>query len=60
MFNNGLQFDSKIFRVYCGSHGITNRYLLPAYPWSNEQAKTTNKMIVNGLKKRLKGGREIG
>ena len=30
--NNGLQFDSKIFRSYCGELGITNRYSTPAYP----------------------------
>ena len=33
--------------------GITNRYSTPAYPQGNGQAKTVNKVIVNGLKKRL-------
>jgi len=33
--NNGLQFDSKIFREYFGSLRITNRYSSPAYPQSN-------------------------
>ena len=32
---------------------ITNRYSTPAYPQGNEQAETSNKVIVNGLKKRL-------
>ena len=51
--NNGLQFDSKMFRRYCGELGITNRYSTPAYPQRNGQAEVVNKVIVNGLKKRL-------
>ena len=51
--NNSLQFDSKMFRKYCGELGITNRYSTPAYPQWNEQAKAVNKVIVNGLKKML-------
>ena len=50
---NGLLFDSKMFRRYCGELGITNRYSTPAYPQGNGQAETVNKVIVNGLKKRL-------
>ena len=33
--DNGLQFDSKMFRNYCGELGITNRYSTPAYPQGN-------------------------
>ena len=33
--------------------GITNRYSILAYLKGNEQAETINKVIVNGLKKRL-------
>ena len=51
--DNGLQFDSKAFRKYCSDLGIKNRYSTPAYPQGNGQAKTVNKVIVNGLKKRL-------
>ena len=51
--NNGLQFDSKMFRKYCGELGIINRYSTPAYPQGNGQAKAVNKVIVSGLKKRL-------
>ena len=50
---NGLQFDSKMFRKYCGELGITNRYSTPAYPQGNGQAEAVNKVIVSGLKKRL-------
>ena len=51
--DNGLQFDSKMFRKYCGELGIINRYSTPAYPQGNRQAEAVNKVIVNGLKKRL-------
>ena len=51
--DNGLQFDSKAFRRYYYDLGITNRYSTLAYPQGNGQAETINKVIVNGLKKRL-------
>nr|XP_023873111.1 uncharacterized protein LOC111985683 [Quercus suber] len=53
ILDNGLQFDSKVFRSYCCELGITNRYSTPAYPQGNRQAEAINKVIVNGLKKRL-------
>lgn len=51
--DNGLQFNSKAFRRYCCELGITNRYSTPAYSQGNRQAEAVNKVIVNGLKKRL-------
>nr|XP_023929875.1 uncharacterized protein LOC112041189 [Quercus suber] len=51
--DNGLQFDSRAFRNYCSELGITNRYSTPAYPQGNGQAEAVNKVILNGLKKRL-------
>ena len=51
--DNGFQFDSKAFRRYCCELGITNRYSTPTYPQGNGQAEASNKVIVNGLKKRL-------
>ena len=51
--DNVIQFDSKMFRKYCGELGITNRYSTPAYPQGNGQAEAINKVIVSGLKKRL-------
>ena len=41
--DNGLQFDSKMFRKYCGELGITNRYSTPAYPQGNGQAEAVNR-----------------
>lgn len=51
--NNELQFDNKTFRRYCCELDIRNRYSTPAYPQGNGQAEAVNKVIVNGLKKRL-------
>ena len=51
--DNYLQFDSRAFRKYCSNLGIKNRYSTPAYPQGNGQAEAVNKVIVNGLKKRL-------
>ena len=51
--DNGLQFDSKAFQRYYCDLGITNRYSTPAYPQGNGQAEVVNRVIVNGLKKRL-------
>ena len=53
IFDNGLQFDSKSFREYCREFGIINRYSTPTYPQGNGQVEAVNKVIVNGLKKRL-------
>ena len=51
--DNGLQFDSKVFRKYCSDLGIKNRYFTPAYLQGNGQAEAVNKVIMNGLKRRL-------
>lgn len=51
--DNGLQFDSKTFRRYCCELGIKNKYSTLTYPQGNRQAKATNKVIMDRLKKRL-------
>ena len=53
ILDNGLQFDSKAFRQYCSDLVINNRYSTPAYPQGNGEAEAVNKVIVNGLRKRL-------
>ena len=55
--DNGLQFDSRAFREFCSELDIKNRYSIPTYPQSNEQAEAINKTIMNGLKKRLDGAK---
>ena len=51
--DNDLQFDSKSFRRYCCDLKIINRYSTLAYLQGNGQAEAVNKVLVNGLKKRL-------
>ena len=51
--DNGHQFNSKAFRRYCCGLGIKNKYSTLAYSQGNGQAEAVNKVIVNGLKKRL-------
>ena len=51
--DNGLQLNSKMFKRYCGELRFTNRYSTPTYPQGNGQVEAVNKVIVNGLKKRL-------
>ena len=38
--DNDLQFDSKMFKRYCGKLGITNMYSTPDYPQGNGQARS--------------------
>ena len=58
--DNGLQFNCKMFRRYCGELGITNRYSTPAYPQGNGQMEAVNKVIVSELKKRLDDANKKG
>ncbi|XP_075645310.1 uncharacterized protein LOC142616319 [Castanea sativa] len=53
ILDNKLQFNSKAFRRYCCEFVIRNKYSTPVYLQGNGQAKVVNKIIVNGLKKRL-------
>uniref|UniRef100_A0A2N9GFR7 Uncharacterized protein n=1 Tax=Fagus sylvatica TaxID=28930 RepID=A0A2N9GFR7_FAGSY len=51
--DNGTQFDSRPFRRYCSEFGIRNHFSSPAYLQGNGQAESSNKTILNGIKKRL-------
>uniref|UniRef100_A0A2N9HBP5 Integrase catalytic domain-containing protein n=1 Tax=Fagus sylvatica TaxID=28930 RepID=A0A2N9HBP5_FAGSY len=51
--DNGTQFDSGPFKEYCSEFGIRNHFSSPAYPQGNGQAESSNKTILNGIKKRL-------
>ena len=51
--DNGTQFDSKLFKDFCLELGIRNYFSTPAYAQSNGQAEISNKVILDGLKKRL-------
>uniref|UniRef100_A0A2N9IV79 Uncharacterized protein n=1 Tax=Fagus sylvatica TaxID=28930 RepID=A0A2N9IV79_FAGSY len=51
--DNGTQFDNGPFKKYCSEFGIRNHFFSPAYPQGNGQAESSNKTILNGIKKRL-------
>jgi hypothetical protein len=51
--DNGTQFNSGPFKKYCSEFGIRNHFFSPAYPQGNGQAESSNKTILNEIKKRL-------
>ena len=51
--DNGLQFDSRVYRNFCQELKIKNLYSTPRYPQSNSQAEASNKTLLTALKKRL-------
>lgn len=51
--DNGSHFISHNFREFCDRWRIRLNMSTPRNPQSNGQAESTNKMIVDGLKKRL-------
>uniref|UniRef100_A0A2N9HGA7 Uncharacterized protein n=1 Tax=Fagus sylvatica TaxID=28930 RepID=A0A2N9HGA7_FAGSY len=51
--DNGTQFEGKLFKGFCSELGIRNFYSSPGYPQSNGQAEVSNKVILDGIKKRL-------
>ena len=53
VFDNGPQFDSRVYRNFCQELKIKNLYSTPRYPQSNGLAEASNKTLLTGLKKRL-------
>uniref|UniRef100_A0A2N9JBM8 Uncharacterized protein n=1 Tax=Fagus sylvatica TaxID=28930 RepID=A0A2N9JBM8_FAGSY len=51
--DNGTQFEGKLFKGFCSELGIKNFFSSPGYPQSNGQAEVSNKVILDGIKKRL-------
>ena len=51
--DNGTQFEGKIFKGFCSDLGIRNFFSSPGYPQANGQAEVSNKVILDGIKKRL-------
>ncbi|KAK0585676.1 hypothetical protein LWI29_032207 [Acer saccharum] len=49
--DNGSQFISYNFKNLCDKYGIKLSFLTPCYPQANGQTESTNKTIVNTLKK---------
>ncbi|KAK4858496.1 hypothetical protein QYF36_017342 [Acer negundo] len=50
--DNGSQFISYDFKNLCDKYGIKLSFSTPRYPQANGQAESTNKTIINSLKKR--------
>lgn len=55
--DNGTQFGDRSFQNICKSLGIKQHLSSIRYPQTNGQAKATNKVTLNGLKRRLREAR---
>ncbi|XP_012833996.1 PREDICTED: uncharacterized protein LOC105954857 [Erythranthe guttata] len=51
--DNGTQFNGKKIRAWCEEMKITQKFVAVAHPQANGQVESTNRTIVNGLKKRI-------
>jgi transposase InsO family protein len=55
--DNGTQFDSGPFKAFCEQfceqYGIRNHFSTPAYPQGNGQVESSNKTLLDGIKKQL-------
>ncbi|KAJ9557089.1 hypothetical protein OSB04_011703 [Centaurea solstitialis] len=54
MCDNGSQFISEKTRKFCDERGIRLITSTPRYPQSNGLAESSNKVIINSIRKRLK------
>ena len=55
--DNGKQFDNEDFRNYCNDNMIELRFTSVAHPQANGQAEVANRIILDGLKKRVERSR---
>uniref|UniRef100_A0A2N9G037 Integrase catalytic domain-containing protein n=1 Tax=Fagus sylvatica TaxID=28930 RepID=A0A2N9G037_FAGSY len=53
MSDNGIQFESGPFKTFCEQYGIRNHFSTTAYPQGNEQAESSNKTLLDGIKMSL-------
>jgi hypothetical protein len=51
--NNGTNFTSKEFKNYCKSMAIKLNFASVAHPQMNRHVEKANRLICNGIKKRL-------
>ena len=56
--DNGTQFKGKLFNGFCSELGIRNFFSSPAYPQANGQDEVSNKVILDGIKKRLEEAKD--
>ncbi|KAJ9542340.1 LOW QUALITY PROTEIN: hypothetical protein OSB04_028846 [Centaurea solstitialis] len=57
MCDNGSQFISDKTRTFCEKRGIKLVTSTPRYPQSNGLVESSNKVIINSIRKRLKGAK---
>ncbi|XP_077252042.1 uncharacterized protein LOC143891333 [Tasmannia lanceolata] len=51
--DNGKQFDCRNFRKFCSDLKIEQRFTSVAHPQTNGQTEVTNRILLQGIKKRL-------
>ena len=51
--DNDTQFDSKLIKSFCAKFKIKNYFSIPSFPQNNGHAEASNKVILDGIKKRL-------
>ena len=56
--DNGTQFEGKVFKGFCSDLGIRNFFSSSGYPQANGQAEVSNKVILDGIKKRLEEAKD--
>ncbi|KAL8108705.1 hypothetical protein AgCh_008657 [Apium graveolens] len=55
--DNGTQFNNEEFKKYCEENEIELRFTSVAHPQANGQAEVANRIILDGLKKRIEKSR---
>ncbi|KAL8091611.1 hypothetical protein AgCh_034024 [Apium graveolens] len=55
--DNGTQFNNEEFKKYCEENEIELRFTSVAHPQANGQAEVANRIIQDGLKKRIEKSR---
>lgn len=55
--DNGTQLNNADFKKYCEDNAIDLRFTSVAHPQANGQAEVANRIILDGLKKKVEGSR---
>ncbi|XP_074324004.1 uncharacterized protein LOC141660924 [Apium graveolens] len=55
--DNGTQFNNEKFRKYCEENEIDLRFTSVAHPQANGKEEVTNRIILDGLKRRIEKSR---